>query len=188
MATTADPLGEPLERYRDYLLLLARLQLDPLTRGKLDASDIVQDTLMKAHKNLDQLRGQSEAERAAWLRSILATTLFDVARKYGGVERNVRRERSLHAALEESSARLEAILKADDSTPSQRMIRDEQLLKLSNALAALPEDQRRAVELKHLRGYSVERISQEMCKSNTAVGGLLRRGLKTLRDRLHETE
>src|SRR5262245_50675128 len=93
------------DRDRDYLLLLARVQIDPRLRAKLDPSDIVQQTLIKAHEKRDQFRGRTEAERAAWLRAILAHVLADAARKYGqGV---LGRERSLEASLEQSSQRIE---------------------------------------------------------------------------------
>src|SRR5262249_4352145 len=149
-------------------------------------SDIVQEALLKAHEKRDQFRGKSEEERASWLRSILATTLIDVARRYGVQGRDVAAERSLEAALHESSARLEQWLASDASSPVQRAVREEELLRLADALAQLPDDQRTALELKHLGGYSVEAIAQEMGRSKTAIGGLLRRGVKRLRELLHE--
>src|SRR5262245_38808285 len=108
------PTPDPsLERCRDYLLLLARLQLDPGLRGVLDPSDVVQQTLLKAHAKRDQFRGGSEGELLAWLRTILAHHLADLARKHAPRLRG--RERALEAALGESSLRLERWL-ASDST------------------------------------------------------------------------
>jgi RNA polymerase sigma-70 factor (ECF subfamily) len=185
MATGADDRERPPERYRDYLLLLARLQFDPRLRGKLDPSDIVQQTLLQAHQKRDQFRGRTEAERAAWLRAILAHALADAARKYGhGV---LGRERSLDASLDESSRRLERWLEDSHSSPGQGMDRQEQLLRLAEALARLPEDQRRAVELRHLQGLSVAEIGQHMGRNTAAVGGLLQRGLRALRKILNDS-
>jgi RNA polymerase sigma-70 factor (ECF subfamily) len=174
--------GRPLERYRDYLLLLARVQLDRGLQAKLDPSDVVQQTLLKAHQHWDQFRGTTEAELAAWLRAILARHLADVVRKFdpwlGG------KERSLEAALEQSSARLESWLAAEETSASQKCERQEQLLRMAEGLAGLPDDQRIALELRHLRGLAVAEVAREMGRSPAAVGSLLYRGLKSLRGSL----
>jgi RNA polymerase sigma-70 factor (ECF subfamily) len=169
------------DRYRNYLYLLARLRLGPQVRGKVDASDVVQEALLQAHKNAAQFRGQTEAERVAWLRRILATTLAGALRKFSTRARDLASERSLQAALDESSARLENWLAADQSSPSQIASRSEQLILLADALLHLPEDQRQAVELHHLQGCPVAEVAEQMGKSKAAVAGLLFRGLKQLR-------
>src|SRR5207244_2738093 len=83
MVTGADDRERPPERYRDYLLILARLQFDPRLRGKLDPSDIVQQTLLQAHRRQDQFRGKSEAERVAWLRARSDGSWTGVRRQWG---------------------------------------------------------------------------------------------------------
>ena len=175
----------PVEDYRDYLHLLARLQLDPRLRGKVDPSDVVQLTLAKAHQNRAQYRGRTAAEQAGWLRRILANTLVDAARKH---QRELAHGRSLEQAVDASSARLEAWLAADQSSPSELAARQEQLLGLARALARLPEDQRSAVEQHHLQGDAVAEIAARMGRTEAAVAGLLRRGLKRLRELLQEGE
>ena len=82
MTAETEAEGRSLEQYRDYLLLLTRLQFDARLRGKLDPADIVQQTLLKAHGARGQLRGKEDAEVAAWLRRILANTLTDALRQF----------------------------------------------------------------------------------------------------------
>src|SRR5262249_55576989 len=130
MTEFKDAYWRPLEEYQETLLLLARSQLGPRLRSKLDAADLVQQTLLKAHARRDQFRGQSEPELAAWLRKILARTLLDASRKYDTETRAVDLERSLEEALGSSAAQLDAWLAADQSTPSQQAQRKEQLLRL----------------------------------------------------------
>ena len=174
-----------VESYRGYLLLLARVQLAQQFQGRLDPSDLVQQTLLKAHQNRGQFRGTSEAEQMAWLRVILANAMADAVRKIspkaGG------RERSLEAALEQSSRNLEAILAAEQTSPCQRVIRHEQLTRLADAIAQLPDDQRQAVELRHLQGLATAEIAARMNRNVAAIGGLLQRGLRSLRVSLDES-
>jgi RNA polymerase sigma-70 factor, ECF subfamily len=179
-----DSEGQILERFRPYLLLLARLQLDPRLRGKLDASDIVQQTFLQAHQALAGFRGSSDAERMAWLRQILARCLGHAVRDHGRDKRDVGQERSLQAAVDDSSLRLEAWLAADQSSPSQRADRNEQVLRLAGALAELPEAQREALVLHYWQDWTVIDIGRHMERSTTAVAGLLKRGLKQLRSLL----
>jgi RNA polymerase sigma-70 factor (ECF subfamily) len=184
MSQATEGSERPLEDYRDYLRLLARLQLDPRLRGRLDSSDVAQETLLRAHAHQEQFRGKSEAERAGWLRAILANVLADALRKLA--REQAQPEGSLEAALEESSVRLERWLHSSEPAPEDRMQRQEQLLHLAGALAQLPEEQRTAIELRHLQGYSVPAISELTGRSVASVSGLLRRGLKRLRQLLEE--
>jgi RNA polymerase sigma-70 factor (ECF subfamily) len=181
-----DPDERPLERYGDYLRLLARLQVGPRLQAKLDPSDIVQQALLQAHENRAQFRGRTEAEWLAWLRAILANALAAAGRRFATGARDLNREHSLEARLEESSSRLEVLLAADHSSPSERTVRSEQLLRLAHAMAFLPADQQRVVELHHLKGYPVAEVARLMDRSRPAVVGLLFRGLKKLRELLQE--
>jgi RNA polymerase sigma-70 factor (ECF subfamily) len=183
-----DPDERSLERYGDYLRLLARLQLGPQLRAKLDASDVVQQALLQAHASREQFRGRTEAEWLAWLRTILANALSAAARRFSTEGRDLKRERSLEAELDASSSRLEVLLAADQSSPSERAVRCEEILRLAGAMARLPADQQRVVELHHLKGYPVADVAEQMGRSKPAIVGLLFRGLKKLRELLTEAE
>jgi RNA polymerase sigma-70 factor (ECF subfamily) len=175
-----------LERFRAYLILLARLEIAPRLRDKVDLSGVVQLTLLEAHQGLINYPGRpkTEAEITAWLRSILSHNLADVLRKLTTRKRDVRREWSLEQALNQSTSRLEQWLSVDQSSPSQRVMRQEEILRMAATLATLPEGQRRAIELHHLQGWPLAEIAAELSTTKAAVAGLLHRGLKNLRMQL----
>lgn len=175
-----------LEQFRDYLRLLARLQIDDRLRAKLDPSDLVQQTLLEAHQAIDRYTGENDAQMAGWLRQILARNLADEFKRFRRAKRDLALERSLQASMEASSCRLEQWLAADQSSPSQRAVRADQTLRLVECLAQLPKDQRRAVELHYLSELSSAQIAGEMERSETAVAGLLRRGMKRLRELMND--
>ena len=178
--------GAELERFRDYLMLLSRLQLGPQMRGRLEASDLVQQTLLDAYRDRAAFRGSTEEELAAWLRRMLACNLVDARRALGREKRDITRERSLEQQLEESCLRLEACLEAVQTSPSGRAVRNEQLLLLAAALQQLPDAQREVIELHHLQEISLAQTAAALNRSQASVAGLLRRGLRGLRQLLDE--
>jgi RNA polymerase sigma-70 factor, ECF subfamily len=182
----AEAYDQELARYREYLSLLARLQVDPRLQAKIDLSGVVQQTLLEAHEAQEQLRGRGEGEKAAWLRKALARNLSDEIRKLRRDKRDVVREQSLEDALDQSSARLEAWLAVEQSSPSERLEQKEQALRLAAALGQLRPNQRQAIELRHLRGLSLADIARKLECSQSAVVGLLHRGVQKLREVLSE--
>ena len=182
--------AEDLERFRAYLGLLARLEVAPRLRDKVDLSGVIQQTLLEACQRRTDGRTQSrtDAETAAWLRSVLTHNLADALRKLKTQKRDIRREWSLENALEQSASRLERWLTAEQSSPSQQAIRQEELLRMAERLAVLPEGQRRAIELHHLEDWPLADIAVELETTKAAVAGLLHRGLKNLRAQLEPSE
>jgi RNA polymerase sigma-70 factor (ECF subfamily) len=188
MNVPGDDADRGLERFRSYLLLLARVRLDPMVRAKVGASDVVQQTLLEAHRDLAQFRGRTVGEQAAWLRQILARNLANVVRDLRRDKRDLAREQPMQAALNESASRLEAWLAAEQSSPSQQVERQERAVRLAEALATLPENQREAVVLRHWQGCSLVEIGEHLGCTTAAVTGLLHRGLRNLRQQLHDLE
>ena len=184
MSTVTDPAlfdDKTLERFREYLKLLARSQLDSLLSRQIDASDVVQQTMLDAMAKAGQFRGCGEDEFLSWLRQILANNLIDAHRYHGRVKRDVARNRSLDESIFDSFRRVE-VLTQSCSTPSQHAVKSEQLLRLPEALGALSDAQREAIVLHHLQGLKLAETAKRMGKTESAVCGLLHRGLK----RLHE--
>jgi RNA polymerase sigma-70 factor (ECF subfamily) len=167
----------PAERFRSYLFLLAQQGLDARLRAKVDLSGIVQQTLLEAHTDWQQVAEKATQEQAAWIRRILVHNLTDEARKWMTAARNVDVERS----LEQSSVNLAGLLAASPSSPSMKAVQSEDLARMANALLTLPDDQRQAIEMHHLRGISLAEIAKEMNRSKGAVAALLYRAMQQLR-------
>jgi RNA polymerase sigma-70 factor (ECF subfamily) len=180
---TQDP-AEILEPFRKYLKILADLHLDRKLRGKLDASDIVQQTMLRASSALPEVRDARPEILIAWLKRILSNTLADAAKHYERDKRDVNLERSLEADLDHSASGFANWLAADHTSPSGKAERNEELLRMVDALTELPDLMREVVVLKHCQGWTLPQISNHIGRSIPAVASLLRRGLEQLRERL----
>jgi RNA polymerase sigma-70 factor (ECF subfamily) len=177
---------ETLDQFRSYLYLLARAHLGPRIGNKIDASDLVQQTLMDAHAKKNQFRGETDAERAAWLRKILTCNLADALRHQHRAKRDISRQRSLEAEIDGSFCHAESWLAASQPSPSQYVTKKEELLRLADALTKLPEAQRDAVIFRHLQGMSLAEVASQLDRSEAAVAGLVYRGLNKLHDLLDQ--
>lgn len=167
----------PVERYRSYLHLLAQQGLDARLRAKVDLSGVVQQTLLEAHQDWQQVAEKEPNVQTAWIRSILVHNLTDEARKWMAAARNVDLERS----LERSSANLADLLGGNQSSPSMKASQNEDLTRMADALLNLPDDQRQAVELHHLSGLPLAEVAQVLKRSKGAVAALLYRAMQQLR-------
>ena len=174
-----------LDRYRSLLRLLIRqYRVGSRFQPRFDSSDLVQETLLRAYAHRDQFQGETEPELIKWLQEILAHTLIDQVRKARAKKRDVAAEKSLQAALDESSARLEAYLAIDQASPVKSAERHELLLRVAAAIDRLPEDQREVVLQRDLLDASVHEIAQQQGRTEKSVAGLLLRGRRKLRQLL----
>lgn len=184
-AGDAAALGALLELYRNYLTLLARLQISRRLQSKVDPADLVQDTFLKAHRHFGQLRGSTEVELVSWLRQILAGNVANLVRHYFGTQgRDIRLEQELEHELEQSSAAWSVGLVADQSSPSQRAAAREEALVLADALAQLPPDYSEVIVLRHLQGLPFAEVADRMSRSVDSVEKLWVRALARLRKAL----
>ncbi|MFO0914349.1 MAG: sigma-70 family RNA polymerase sigma factor [Pirellulales bacterium] len=182
----ARPVELPVEldHFRDYLRFLARTQLFANLQGKVDPSDIVQETFLQAHRNLHSFQGRTTQELAGWLRQILARNLMQAARHYSFDKRNIKRELSVEQQLANSSAVLGSLLAQDGPAPSDRITQEERALQLAAQIERLPEAQREAIIMHYWQNLPLKEIAEQLDRSPEAVAGLIFRGLRNLRQRL----
>lgn len=175
-------LGALLESYERYLKLLAEVQLGSRLRGKVDASDIVQETFLEAHRAIGRFRGDSSEQLVTWLKSILATRLANTMRHYLGTQaRDIRLEERIGLSLDQSAISLGGILAAPGSSPSQHVASKEQSQMVAEALLRLPADYREVIVMRHLEGETFPTIATAMNRSVDSVEKLWLRGMAKLK-------
>jgi RNA polymerase sigma-70 factor (ECF subfamily) len=177
-----EALGEALQVYRAYLLLIAQQELDPELRAKGGASDLVQETFLDAHRLIGRFEGTTEGAWAAWLRELLLNNLADFARRYRAGKRRVGREVGQPAG--DSSMDRGGDLPADTPSPSVTAMAAEQLVALECALHRLPADYREVLMLRYQGDLSFEDIGQRLGRSGNAARKLWLRALRRLEQEL----
>jgi RNA polymerase sigma-70 factor (ECF subfamily) len=179
--------GDPQKREelfnvcRDYLNGLARNQLERWMQGKVDASDIVQQTLLEAYRDFDKFQGASEGEWVAWLRCILERNATDFIRHYRGTaKRDVKREVALAHPADGSSVLSAAEPAARDASPSQEFLRRDEELRIAAALEHLTPDHRQVIELRNLQRLPFDEVAARMGRTRPAAQMLWMRAIKKL--------
>ncbi|MCI0358264.1 MAG: sigma-70 family RNA polymerase sigma factor [Planctomycetaceae bacterium] len=176
-----ESIGELLAHYRTYLTLLATAQIQRRIRPRVSPSDIVQETMLKAHRSFAQFRGLTERELLAWLREILVNSLARLVEQHVlAAKRDVRREVSIEgfaAEAGEPPVRAVANLKAAWSGGCQ----GEQSAFLAGLLARLPGHYREVLVLRNIEGLSFEEVATRLNRSPGATRMLWLRAIEKLR-------
>jgi RNA polymerase sigma-70 factor (ECF subfamily) len=172
---------------RNYVSIAARAEVASWLKSKVDASDLVQQTLLEAHRGLANFRGTTEGEWLAWLKRILSHNAADFVRRYHGVEKRcAAREVSLAAP---DDSQLHAPQLSDGGpTPSQLIMQKEMQLQVADAVARLPEDYQEVVILRNLQQLPFDEVAERMGRSRPAVQMLWMRAIRKLQDVLNEAE
>jgi RNA polymerase sigma-70 factor (ECF subfamily) len=182
-AGSREALGEALQAYRAYLLLIAQQELDPELRAKGGASDLVQETFIDAQRLLGTFTGTTEQPWAAWLRQLLLNNLADFVRRYRSTDkRRVSREVGQPAGDSEAERAGEAT--TDTPSPSVTAMAAEQSAALERALDRLPEDYREVLLLRYQGDQSFEEIGRRLGRSANAARKLWLRALRKLEQEL----
>jgi RNA polymerase sigma-70 factor (ECF subfamily) len=176
-----DEVNRALEQYRTYLETLTFIQIDPRLRRQIGWSDIIQDTLLEAWKEFDRIQQLDEAGRKGRLRRMLLNNLRDAIRKLLGPGRNVRLETPVEDLAMESSDRLDRQIEAEDSSPLDKLMEEEEALQLLEALSRLEQRKREALILQKYHGWKLAEIAEYLGCTTGVVAGLHARGLKELR-------
>ena len=185
-AGDVEALGMLLELYRNDLRLVARSMVGAGIRARLDPSDLVQETFLKAHREFAAFAVRSEGELIGWLRRILTRNLMDQVKWNRARGRDVRRQESLEAMLDRSRDEAERALAAPITSPSDQAVRSEQAVRLADALETLPADYREVFVLRNLEHVPFEEVAARMGRSPGAVRKLWTRAMLALRRAMEE--
>lgn len=180
-------LGELLESYRKYLLWLADHELAADLRAKAGASDLVQETFVRAQQGFDRFRGHSPHEFKGWLRKILLHNLANLHRDYLATEK---RDVSKETPLETGGAFEDQIVTFADADPSPSSVlrHDEESDRLKSAIDALPDDYRLVIQLRYWRRLTFGEIGQQMNRSTESARKLWARAFARLEKELERPE
>jgi len=176
-AGSPEALGQALQACHGYLLLVAKGELDPALQAKGGASDLVQETFLKAHRAFAQFKGDSEQTLLAWLRELLLNSLTDFERRYQQTgKRQVRRERTLGDRAAWAAPGIPR--GAANLTPSGQVMRQEEVDLALSALARLPDEYRLVITMRYQENRSFDEIGILLGRTANAARKLLLRALE----------
>lgn len=177
-----DAFGTLFETFRRHLLLVAHEELPQALRGKLGASDLVQETAVDARRDFPAFRGVTAEECFAWLRAILRNNVVDAVRRYGTSQK---RAASLEVSLASSLGRREGgVLRAPHGLPDGSAIRREDASLLAAALGRLSTDHQAVLRFRYWEGLSFVEIGGRMSRSPDAVRKLWYRAVQRLQEEM----
>jgi RNA polymerase sigma-70 factor (ECF subfamily) len=176
-----EALGQVLTRLGAYLRRRAGDELDAQLQVKVSPSDIVQETLLAAHRDFAQFRGTTRGELVAWVQRILHNRVQTAGRHYRGTgKRDLARE--VNGA--ESPDGRWAELAVGTSTPSGHAVAAEESARLEAALRQLSPREEQVIRLRNELQLSFAEVGVALECSADAARKLWSRALKRLADNL----
>jgi RNA polymerase sigma-70 factor (ECF subfamily) len=174
-----ESLGQALEACRGYLLLIAQQEMDPELQAKGGASDLVQETFLKAHRHFGRFHGDTEAELLAWLRRMLLNNLIDFRRLYWETAKR-QANKEIPLAAGGSSCEQAPEPAGSELSPSRVAMKGEQAQAIAQALERLPEDYRQVLIWRQQEDLTFEVIGQRLNRSADAARKLWARAVERL--------
>jgi RNA polymerase sigma-70 factor (ECF subfamily) len=170
-----DALSRAFEKYQRRLAVLVHFKLSEHARTLAEVDDIVQETLLRAFRDIGRFEYRAPGSFLRWLSAIADHAIVDRVR-YQSRERRAGEEIPFRS--ESNPAGPEP---ADTKTPSRLLAQREAVERLLARLAALPEDYRRAILMAKIEGLSTAEMAEQMGKSREAVALLVYRAVKRFR-------
>jgi RNA polymerase sigma-70 factor (ECF subfamily) len=176
-----------LERYRDYLRRMVAVRLDRRVAARVDPSDVVQETLVEAARRLDDYLKERPIPFYGWLRQLAGERVIDAHRRHvASLRRSVTLEQRDTVLPDASADALVQRLFADDTSPSNHLMRQERHEHLKKALASLSQKDREILVMRHLERLSTAEIAAMLELSEPAVKSRLFRALIRMRELMRE--
>ena len=169
-AGSEEALDELFRRCAGKLHALIRVRMGSL-RNRLESRDVLQNTFLKAFRNLDQFAGDDDGSLMAWMAVIARNELRDLADRHGAQRRRVDRE----TALPESDRLLASV-----GSLVSRMARNQRSERLEEALLELSDAKREVVLLRSFEELEYREIGERMNRSADACRMLYARALTEL--------
>ena len=186
----SESLGLLLKNYFRYLNSLSEGQIDPRVRQRVSPSDIVQETLLEAHRDFKSFVGTSLEEFTGWLRKILFNNLSTAIESHLlTAKRDIRRQRSLNQQNNDNSrifGDMEQIINASATSPSAPLNSDESVKQLMMAIGRLPAAYRQVIELRHFEGMSFAEIAVRLDRTSGATRMLWMRAVEKLKNEMKD--
>ncbi|MDA8743892.1 sigma-70 family RNA polymerase sigma factor [Rubripirellula amarantea] len=180
-----ESLDRLLASFSGYLHVLSRTHLDKRIQHRVSPSDVVQETLMEAHRDIANFHGLELHEFTGWLRQVLVHNIANaVGTHMLAAKRSVHREQlvgSLSASVDHSHQRLSALAADAYRSPASEAGHQETLSELAAALEQLPSDYRTVIVLRHLEGLDFAEVADRMERTSGAVRMLWLRAIEHLR-------
>jgi RNA polymerase sigma-70 factor (ECF subfamily) len=175
-----------LARHQRRLARMIQKRLDPRMRGRVDTSDVVQETLAAASQRLKQYLVDKPLPFYPWLRQIAWEKLVHLHdRHLRAAKRSVTRERDFGAVLnDESALELAQRFFACGSSPSQAAMRREMRTRIQSALDQLSPSDREVLLLRYLEQLPSKDIAAIMGTTEAAVNMRHMRALERMRKML----
>lgn len=177
-----EALGTALECCRRYLLRLANERLDPTLRARVAPSDVVQVTILEAHKGFSRFTGADRGDLLRWLRRALLNNLASARSFHHAARRAVSREAPMPPGGADAGAG-----RAPGQTPSGPLREREQKQAVAAALATLPEQYQAVIDLHHREGLSFQEIGERIGRSAEAARKLWARAVERLQEAMEDT-